>query len=109
MTAPAINPEAIDAALPDLDAEVACEAIECDHPEHQCHTPARWRVTMHAFHAGRGGRCSTRARPICGHHLEVLRQIVADGIAAHPHVALCRSCRKEIRQVSDVIISVVAL
>ncbi|GAC70803.1 hypothetical protein [Gordonia soli] len=105
----AVHPAAIDAALPSLDAEVACEAIACSHPEHQCQTPARWRIRMHgardeADH--RAARCSTFALPVCDPHLGDLKRVVADDLARHNHPLRCTGCGAEFAQVSDVILEV---
>ncbi|WP_148281161.1 hypothetical protein [Gordonia sp. KTR9] len=109
MTSPAIHPDAITDALPDLDAEVACEYALCDHPQCQCEAPAVWRVTTHCarnIDELRAGRCSTFSRPICESHLEDLRDIIADGLRCGPGTCMCG---RRIAQMSDVLLEVSAL
>ena len=109
MTAPAIHPEAIDSALPDFDAEVACEFALCDHPQCQCDTPAVWRVTTHCARGIedlRARRCTTFARPICEPHLARLREIVAEGLSQGPMECMCG---RSFTQISDIIREVSAL
>ncbi|QDH92326.1 hypothetical protein SEA_SPOOKY_59 [Gordonia phage Spooky] len=99
MSAPAIHPEAILAALPDLDADVACEYQKtCDHT-------AVWRAIVHGFHNGEQS-CSTRPVLLCDGCLTRLRKY-AEVQLAEP--LWCSGCWTPLVQVSDVIQSVVAL
>ncbi|QNJ56284.1 hypothetical protein SEA_OHGEESY_55 [Gordonia phage Ohgeesy] len=100
MTAPAINPAAIDAALPDLDADVACEfGNECDRP-------AVWRVRVHGFRRP-SQECANHALCLCDKHQVVQRDKIENILWPGPF--RCAGCDRICRQVSDVIISVVAL
>ncbi|AXH50516.1 hypothetical protein SEA_RUTHY_53 [Gordonia phage Ruthy] len=110
MTSPAIHPDAITDALPDLDAEVACEYALCDHPQCQCEAPAVWRVSAHCarnIDELRAGRCSTFSRPMCDAHLTELRRSIADTLRDRPGRCVC--CGRRIAQVSDVLLEVSAL
>ncbi|AMS03217.1 hypothetical protein SEA_TIMTAM_58 [Gordonia phage TimTam] len=111
MTAPAIHPDAIDAALPDFDAEVACQWSLCDHPECQCDVPAVWRVTMHGARSTedlRAHRCCTFTRPMCDPHVETIRSHVTDLLASVGPLDLCW-CGRTVAQVSDLLLEVSAL
>ncbi|AWY04724.1 hypothetical protein PBI_EBERT_56 [Gordonia phage Ebert] len=100
MTAPAINPAAIDAALPDLNADVACEfGNECDRP-------AVWRVRVHGFRRP-SQECANHALCLCDKHQVVQRDKIENILWPGPF--RCAGCDRICRQVSDVIISVVAL
>lgn len=106
MTAPAIHPAAIDAALPDFDAVVACEfRDECEHP-------AVWRVIAHGLSSGEE-ECSVRPYLMCDPCLTEMRRIVETSLRCGGHCGdscgRCYSCGKVFRQVSDIIRSVVAL
>lgn len=100
MTAPAIHPEAIDAALPDFDADVACEY------DTECDMPAVWRVRAHGFHR-HADTCSTQNVTVCNPCLTRMRHYVESEIGSTEF--RCRGCHKPLLQVSDVILSVVAL
>lgn len=111
MTAPAIHPDAITDALPDLDADVACEFALCDHPQCQCDSPAVWRVTVHSARSIddlKAGRCYTFSRPMCEPHLVELRETIADTLRAGGG-GKCLGCGRAIAQVSDIILEVAAL
>ncbi|QOC55975.1 tail fiber protein [Gordonia phage Matteo] len=105
MTAPAINPAAIDAALPDLDAEVACEVPD-DH-DAMCGAPAVWRVRGHGTPGHRHERYAVQTVLMCDPCVTVLREQLADKLA--DGAVLCSICGQIFTQVSDVILSVVAL
>ncbi|QAY17658.1 hypothetical protein SEA_MARTEENA_54 [Gordonia phage Marteena] len=100
MTAPAINPAAIDAALPDFDADVACEfGNECDRP-------AVWRVRVHDFRRP-SQECANHALCLCDKHQVVQRDKIENILWPGPF--RCAGCDRICRQVSDVILSAVAL
>ena len=101
MTAPAINPAAIDAALPDLDAEVACE-----FGDDSCDQPALWRVHVHGFRQP-SQQCADHALCLCEPHRVVQRDKIKAILRLGPF--RCTGCDRICCQVSDVIISVVAL
>ncbi|AVI03686.1 hypothetical protein SEA_CONFIDENCE_56 [Gordonia phage Confidence] len=99
MTAPAIHPAAIDAALPDFDAEVRCEFYD------ECERPAVWRVVAHGV-ADEDEACSVRPYLMCDICLAEMRALIEETLRIEGY---CDSCGKTFRQVSDVILSVVAL
>ncbi|AZS12793.1 hypothetical protein SEA_SAHARA_51 [Gordonia phage Sahara] len=102
MSAPEIHSSAIDAALPDFDAVVACEF------EKDCDQPAVWRVVAHGIRVGET-ECSVRTYVMCDDCLTVMRKITEDHLRQRGRPGICRSCAQFFRQVSDVIRSVVAL
>ncbi|QDP44179.1 hypothetical protein SEA_JUJU_63 [Gordonia phage JuJu] len=99
MTAPAINPAAIDAALPDFDADVPCEFRD------ECERPAVWRVVAHGV-ADEDETCSVRPYLMCDTCLAEMRALIEQTLRVEGY---CESCGKTFRQVSDIIRSVVAL
>ncbi|ATW60838.1 hypothetical protein SEA_BENTHERDUNTHAT_68 [Gordonia phage BENtherdunthat] len=99
MSAPAIHPDAILAALPDFDADVVCEY------QKECDQPAVWRTVVHGFHGGEK-KCSTRTVLLCDGCLARLREY-AEAQLAEP--LWCSGCWTPLVKVSDVIRSVVAL
>ncbi|QLF84198.1 hypothetical protein SEA_PYTHEAS_58 [Gordonia phage Pytheas] len=101
MTAPAIHPEAIAAALPDLDADVACE-----FGDDNCDQPAVWRVRVHGFRPPYQ-ECANHPLCLCDTHQVVQRDKVENILRPGPF--RCTGCGRICRQVSDVILSVVAL
>ncbi|WNM74464.1 hypothetical protein SEA_BEARBQ_62 [Gordonia phage BearBQ] len=100
MSAPAIHPDAILAALPDFDADVVCEFKD------GCELPAVWRVVAHGIRTGED-TCSVRTYLMCDPCLSAMRRICEDKFRRFP-IGLC-ACGRRFRQVSDVIQSVVAL
>lgn len=104
MTAPAINPTAIDAALPDFDADVACE-VEVDGA---CDRPAEWRVRMHGRRRPSDQHCGTYTLCMCDSHLTNERTAVEYMLRKHRSVR-CYGCGLVATQVSGIIFSVVAL
>ncbi|QFG13486.1 tail fiber protein [Gordonia phage Powerball] len=100
MTAPAIHPDAITDALPNFDADVACEwGKDCDRP-------AVWRVHVHGFRPPYE-ECANHTLCLCNTHQSEQR----DRIEAilHDGPFRCRGCGRVSRLVSEVLLSVVAL
>lgn len=94
----AIHPDALLAAMPKLDAQVACEYDDdCEHP-------ATWRVRAHGRRRPTDPLCGDHLLVICDPHLAEMRAEAEDGLPSE-----CRYCNAVFRQVSDVIRSVVAL
>ncbi|AWN05074.1 hypothetical protein SEA_EASLEY_50 [Gordonia phage Easley] len=106
MTAPAIHPDAIDAALPDFDADVACE-VQVVSTGEPCGASAVWRVRAHGFRSAQDLHCSIRTILMCDPCLNHLRDKVEEALADGP--VRCSDCQKVIRQMSDALLSVVAL
>ncbi|QDF17501.1 hypothetical protein SEA_PHROSTEDPHLAKE_58 [Gordonia phage PhrostedPhlake] len=102
MTAPAISPAAIDAALPDFDAVVACEV----EVEGGCDRPAEWRVRMHG---PKDHRCGTYTLCMCDTHLTLERTSLENMLRAARTGLHCCYCGLFVTQVSEAIFSVVAL
>ncbi|AMS03369.1 tail fiber protein [Gordonia phage Yeet412] len=101
MSAPAIHPAAIDAALPDFDADVACE-----FGNDNCDQPAVWRVRVHGFLPS-SPECANHTLCLCDTHQVVQRDKIENILWPGPF--RCTGCERICRQVSDVILSVVAL
>lgn len=101
MGAPAIHPAAIDAAPPDFDAEVACE-----FGDNNCNQPAVWRVRVHGFRPP-SQKCANHTLCLCDTH-QVVQSTKIENIL-RPGPFRCTGCERICRQVSDVILSVVAL
>jgi hypothetical protein len=93
----AIHPDALLAAMPNLDAQVACEW------DYDCPHPATWRVCAHGVRSD-DESCADHRLLLCNVHLNQLRQTAGEDL---PY--LCAQCGLIICQVSDVIRSVVAL
>ncbi|QFP97020.1 hypothetical protein SEA_SUERTE_49 [Gordonia phage Suerte] len=100
MTAPAIHPDAIDAALPDFDADVACESVPA------CDRSAVWRVRVHGFRPPYE-RCANHTLCLCNTHQSEQRDKIEAILRDGPFQ--CRGCGRVSRLVSDVLLSVVAL
>ncbi|QMU19036.1 hypothetical protein [Gordonia rubripertincta] len=111
MTAPAIHPDAIDAALPDFDAVVACdiEFLCTKGHRHRCDNPAVWRVRAHGYRSAQDPMCSTHTVIMCDEHLTELREMFEADLRDSHGGLVCDGCRRPLRQVSDLLLSVVAL
>ncbi|QFP96664.1 tail fiber protein [Gordonia phage Denise] len=107
MTAPFIHPAAIDAALPDFDAEVACDFLLTVSDE-SCGNGAVWRVRAHGRRSPRETRCADHTILMCDPCLAYLIAQVGNELADEQAV-LCGTCGRISTQVSDTILSVVAL
>ncbi|UTN93569.1 hypothetical protein SEA_OREGANO_56 [Gordonia phage Oregano] len=104
MTAPAIHPDAITDALPDFDADVACE-----FDDEECDRPAVWRIRFHGVRRSTDESCGIHTVCMCDHHLNRERTLVEDLLRKYSTGAECRHCGLVVRQVSDILFSVVAL
>ena len=103
----AIHPDALLAAMPKLDAQVACE-IDGGGNE-PCDRPAVWRMRFHGVIRYTDLRCGMHTVCICDDHLQHERATVELVLRKFGGEAECRYCDAVFRQVSDVIQSVVAL
>lgn len=97
----AIHPDALLAAMPNLDAHVACEY------EDGCDRPAVWRVAAHGRRRP-GETCKDHVLLICNADLVELRQKV-DALLSDCAWFQCVDCGTKFYKPSDVIQSVVAL
>ncbi|AZF98798.1 hypothetical protein SEA_MARIDALIA_59 [Gordonia phage Maridalia] len=109
MTAPAIHPDAIIAALPDLDADVACEmATHCPvGHRHRCDEPAVWRVRAHGYRDVRDRVCGVHTFLMCGTHLTELRTVLEEVVRQGGRT--CKDCGLRARSVADILREVSAL
>lgn len=100
----AIHPDALLAAMPNLDAQVACEwgGVDCDEP-------AVWRVRVHGTRAPDVTRCGDHRLLLCDTHLAELRVRIDRLFQAIRGGLYCAYCGFVADKVSDVIQSVVAL
>lgn len=100
----AIHPDALLAAMPNLDANVACEwgGVDCDEP-------AVWRVRAHGTRTPTDAKCADHTLPLCDTHLAELRVNVDRLFRECPRGLYCAHCKLIARQVSDILLWVVAL
>ncbi|ANA85260.1 tail fiber protein [Gordonia phage BritBrat] len=94
----AIHPDALLAAMPNLDAQVACEYDD------DCPDPAAWRVRAHGRRRATDPLCGDHRLLICDPHLAEMRAEAEDGLPYE-----CADCGLIAVHVSDVVQSVVAL
>lgn len=106
MTAPTTQPEAIDAALPDFDADVACELPNKSSGE-PCGAPAVWWVRVHGFRHAQSVHCAVHNLLMCDPCLNYLRTKMENELSRGP--MRCRSCGARVVAMSDIFKSVVAL
>ena len=98
----AIHPDALLAAMPNLDAQVACEHLD------SCDQPAVWRVRIHGIRQLGDQHCGNHLWCMCERHLTQERGVIEDALRG-VRSARCARCGMVVTKVSDGILSVVAL